>query len=328
MRAIRIHEYGGPEAMRLEELPTPTPGPGQALVRIHTAGVNFIDVYHRTGLYKLPLPLTLGQEAAGVVEAVGPGVTEVKVGDRVVNTGVQGTYATHALFPADRLVPVPDGMDLSVAAALPLQGITAEYLATTTYPLKPGDTCLIHAAAGGVGLLLTQIAKRRGATVIGTVSTAEKERLAREAGADHVVRYTEQEVPAEVQRITGGVGVQVVYDSVGRTTFEGSLASLATRGMMVSFGQSSGPVPPIDIIKFGASGGGSLFLSRPSLKHYIRTREELLARMGDVLRWVSEGWLKVRIERAVPLTDAAQAHRLLESRATAGKVVVAVSGEG
>ncbi|HEU4588951.1 MAG TPA: quinone oxidoreductase [Gemmatimonadales bacterium] len=320
MRAIRIHAYGGPEVMRVEEVETPAPGPGQARVRVEAAGVNFIDVYHRTGLYKVPLPYTLGQEGAGVVDAVGPDVTTVRIGDRVAWTSVSGSYAEETLVPAERLVPVPDGVTSRQAAAVMLQGLTAEYLATATYPLKPGDTCLLHAAAGGVGLLLTQIAKRRGARVIGTVSTQAKAELARAAGADHVIRYTEEDFEAEVKRITNGAGVQVVYDSVGRTTFEKGLNCLARRGMMVLFGQSSGPVGAFDPQVLSTKG--SLYLTRPSLVHYIATRDELLARANRVLGWVADHALRVRIDREFPLADAAEAHRVLEARQTSGKVLL------
>jgi NADPH:quinone reductase len=320
MRAIRVHQYGGPEAMRLEELPTPAPGPGQVLVRIEAAGVNFIDVYQRTGLYKGALPVPLGLEAAGTVEAVAPGVTEVKAGDRVAWTGAPGSYATHNLVPADRLVPLPAGADARTGAAAMLQGMTAHYLAHSTYPLKPGDTCLVHAAAGGVGLLLCQMAKRAGARVIGTVSTEDKARLAREAGADEVILYNRQDFEAEVKRITGGKGLQVVYDSVAKDTFDKGLNCLAPRGYMVLYGQSSGPIAPLDPQVLSAKG--SLFLTRPSLNHHILTREELLKRAGDVLGWAQKGQLTLRIGATFPLADAAQAHRQLEGRTTTGKVLL------
>ncbi|HEU4648769.1 MAG TPA: quinone oxidoreductase, partial [Gemmatimonadales bacterium] len=271
-------------------------------------------------LYKVPLPYTLGQEGAGVVDAVGPDVTTVRIGDRVAWTSVPGSYAEQALVPAERLVPVPDGVTTRQAAAVMLQGLTAEYLATATYPLKPGDTCLLHAAAGGVGLLLTQIAKRRGARVIGTVSTQAKADLARGAGADQVIRYTEEDFEAEVKRITNGAGVQVVYDSVGRTTFEKGLNCLARRGMMVLFGQSSGPIGPFDPQVLNAKG--SLYLTRPSLVHYIATRDELLARANRVLGWVADHALRVRIDREFPLAEAGEAHRALEARQTSGKVLL------
>ncbi|MCS7172568.1 MAG: quinone oxidoreductase [Armatimonadetes bacterium] len=320
MRAVRIHEHGGPEVLRLEEVPTPTPGPGQALVRLEAAGVNFIDIYQRQGLYRLDLPLTLGQEGAGVVEAVGPEVREIRVGDRVAFTNVPGTYAEYVLAPAWRLVPIPEGITSQQAAAVMLQGITAHYLTHSTYPIQPGDTVLIHAAAGGTGLLLVQMAKRRGARVIGTVSTEEKAQLAREAGADEVILYTQVDFREEVRRITNGQGVQVVYDSVGRDTFDRSLDCLRPRGMMISFGQSSGPVGPVDPLVL--SQKGSLFLTRPSILHYTATREELLWRARDVLGWVRTGELRVRVDRTFPLAEAAAAQRRLESRESAGKLLL------
>jgi len=320
MKAIRVHAPGGPEALRYEDVEQPVPGPGQVLVKIEAAGVNFIDVYQRTGHYKVPVPFTLGQEAAGTVAAVGPGVTEPKVEDRVAYTTVLGAYAEYAVVPADRVVTLPDGVSAKQGAAAMLQGITAHYLATTTYPLKPGDTCLVHAAAGGTGLLLCQIAKLRGARVLGTVSTREKAALARGAGADEVILYTEQDFEAEVKRLTTGAGLQVIYDSVGKTTFEKGLNCLARRGMMVLFGQSSGPVGPVDPQVLNQKG--SLFLTRPTIVHYIATRAELLARAGDVLGWIKNGKLNVRIERELPLAQAAQAHRLLEARRTTGKLLL------
>lgn len=321
MKAIRAHAYGGPEALRFEEIPDPVPAAGQALVAIEAIGINFIDVYHRTGLYKVPsLPFTLGQEAAGTVEAVGPGVSGLAPGDRVAYTGIAGAYAEKAIVPADRLVRLPEGLSARDGAAAMLQGLTAHYLATSTYPLKPGDACVIHAAAGGVGLLLCQIAKMRGARVFATTSTEDKARLAREAGADEVILYTEQDFTAEVRRLTGGQGVQVVYDGVGRTTFDKSLDSLARRGMMVLFGQASGPVPPFDPSILNAKG--SLFFTRPSLFHYMADREELTARAVDVLGWIRVGQLKLRIGLELPLRDAAEAHRALEGRETTGKVLL------
>src|SRR5467141_42744 len=322
MKAIRVHAPGGVEALRLEDIPQPAAAAGQAVVKIAAAGVNFMDVYQRTGQYKTPqpLPLTLGQEAAGVVTAVGPGVTDVRVGDRVAYTGVQGAYAEYAAVPADRLVALPDGVSAQQGAAVMLQGITAHYLATSTYPLKAGDTCLVHAAAGGVGLLLVQIAKRRGARVIGTVSTTEKAALARDAGADEVILYTERDFDAEVRRLTDGLGVQVVYDSVGKTTFDKGLNVLARRGMMVLCGQSSGAVGPLDPQLLNQKG--SLFLTRPTIAHYIATRSELLARAADVLGWLRAGTLKLRIGLELPLAQAAEAHRRLEGRQTTGKVLL------
>jgi len=320
MRAIRIQQFGGPEAMGLEELPTPKPGDGQALVRIEAAGVNFIDVYQRTGLYKNPLPYGLGLEGAGVVEAVGGGVTTVRVGDRVAWTGIPGSYATHNVVPADKLVTLPAGVDARAGASAMLQGMTAHYLAHSTYPLKAGDTCVVHAAAGGVGLLLCQMAKRAGARVIGTVSTEEKAKLAREAGAHDVILYTRQDFEAEVKRLTGGKGVQVIYDSVGKDTFEKGFNCLAMRGYMVLYGASSGPVAPLDPQALNAKG--SLFLTRPSLFHYTATREDLAKRAGDVLGWIQKGELKLRIGATFPLAEAAKAHQDLEGRRTTGKVLL------
>lgn len=323
MKAVRVHSPGGPEVLQFEDIPDPVPAEGQAVVRIEAVGVNFIDVYHRTGLYKVPsLPFTLGQEAAGTVEAVGPGVSGLAVGERVAYTGVMGSYAEKAAVPADRLVKLPDGLSARDGAAAMLQGMTAHYLACSTYPLKAGDVCLVHAGAGGVGLLLIQIAKLRGARVFATTSTEEKAALAREAGADEVILYTEQDFAAEVRRLTDGRGVQVVYDGVGRATFDRSLDSLARRGMMVLFGQSSGPVPPFDPAVLNAKG--SIYLTRPSLFHYIAEREELAARAGDVLGWIQEGRLKLRIGLELPLSEAAEAHRALEGRSTTGKVLLLV----
>jgi NADPH2:quinone reductase len=320
MKAIRIHMTGGPEVLRYEDVAPPAAGEGQVLVKIAAAGVNFIDVYHRSGLYRVPLPFTPGQEAAGVVTGVGTGVTDVQVGDRVAYTNVLGAYAEYAAVPADRVVPLPASVDARHGAAALLQGMTAHYLATTVYPLRPGDTCLVHAAAGGVGLLLCQIAKARGARVIGTVSTPAKAALAREAGADDVILYSEQDFEVEVKRLTGGVGVRVVYDSVGKTTFDKSLNVLAPRGMLVLYGQSSGPVGPFDPQVLNQKG--SLVLTRPSLGHFIATRAELLARAGDVLGWIGTGRLQVRIGLELPLAQAAEAHRQLEGRRTTGKVLL------
>ncbi len=323
MKAIRIHATGGPEVLRHDDVPQPAPGPGQALVRVAAAGVNYIDTYHRTGLYPLPLPATLGQEGAGTVTAVGRGVVDLKAGDRVAWTGVQGSYAEYVLAPADRLVNVPPALSLELAAAAMLQGMTAHYLARTTYPLQAGDACLVHAAAGGVGLLLVQIAKLRGARVIGTVSTEAKAELARKAGADQVILYEQEDFAAEVKRLTDGRGVQVVYDSVGRTTFDRSLDCLARRGMLVLFGQSSGPVKALDPQVLNQKG--SLFLTRPSLVHYIATRDELVSRAGDVFDWILGGKLQLRLHARYPLERAADAHRDLESRKTSGKLLLIVS---
>ena len=320
MKAIRVQSPGGPEALRYEDVPQPSPAAAQVLVKVEAAGVNYIDVYQRTGLYKVATPFTLGQEAAGVVTAVGSGVTDPKVGDRVAYTSILGAYAEYAVVPADRVVVLPDGVTARQAAAALLQGMTAHYLACTTYPLKAGDTCLVHAAAGGVGLLLCQIASRRGARVIGTVSTREKAALAREAGARDVILYTEQDFEAEVKRLTNGLGLQVVYDSVGKTTFEKGLNCLTRRGMMVLYGQSSGPIGSFDPQVL--SQKGSLFLTRPTLAHYITTRAELVARAGEVLSWVKSGTLKVRIEHEFSLAETAEAHRALEARKTTGKLLL------
>jgi NADPH2:quinone reductase len=320
MKAIRVKTVGGPEVLTLEDVPDPKAGPGEAVVKLEAAGLNYIDVYFRTGLYKAQLPLTLGLEGGGVVTEVGPNVTEVKAGDRVAYTGVPGAYAQFAAVPAARLVKLPEGLDGKMGAAAMLQGMTAHYLSHTTYPLKSGDWCLVHAAAGGVGLLLCQMAKMRGARVIGTVSTEAKAKLAREAGADEVILYTTQDFEAEVKRVTGGAGVQVVYDSVGKTTFDKSLNCLAMRGMLALYGQSSGPISSFDPAILNQKG--SLFLTRPSLFHYTVTREELLQRSGDVLGWVKAGKLKLRINLTLPLAQAAEAHRQLEGRQTTGKVLL------
>ena len=322
MKAIRVHEYGGPEVLRYEDVPIPQPGEGQALVRLHAIGVNFIDVYMRMGqgIYRPPLPFIPGQEGAGVVEAVGPGVTEFAPGDRVAYFGATGSYAEYAVVPVGRLVKLPEGLDFKLGAAVMLQGVTAHYLTHSTYPLKAGDTCLVHAAAGGVGLLLVQVAKRRGARVIGTVSTREKAELARSVGADEVIIYTEQDFEAEVKRLTDGRGLQVVYDSVGQATFDKSLSCLAPRGYMVLYGQSSGPVGPIDPQILNVKG--SLFLTRPTTAHYTLTREEYLWRCNDILGWVASGELKVHIGAEFPLAEAAEAHRRLAGRQTTGKVLL------
>ena len=320
MKAVRIHTPGGPEALRYEDVPDPTPKPGHAVVKVDAAGLNYIDVYYRSGLYKTELPMTLGMEAGGTVTAVGPDVTQVKAGDKVAYTGVPGAYAEYALVPADRLVVMPAGLSAKQGAAAMLQGMTAHYLACSTWSLKPGDACLVHAAAGGVGLLLCQIAKMRGARVIGTVSTEDKAKLAREAGADEVILYTRQDFVGEVKRLTGGKGLQVVYDSVGKDTFDKGFACLAPRGMMALYGQSSGPIGAFDVAKLAA--GGSLFLTRPSLVSYTATRAELEQRAADVLGWIRDGKLKVRMEFEFPLKDASEAHRALEGRRTTGKVLL------
>lgn len=320
MLAIRVHAPGGAEAMSADDIATPVPGPGDALVRVEAAGVNFVDVYKRSGQYSIPHPSTLGEEGAGVVEQVGEGVQEVRVGDRVAWAGVAGSYAEYAVVPAARLVPLPDAVSARQGAALMLQGMTAHYLATSTHSLLPGDRCLIHAAAGGVGLLLVQIARLRGAMVIGTAGSEEKAALAREAGADHVIVYTREDFVAETRRITGGEGVHVVYDSVGATTFLGGLELLMPRGLMALFGQSSGPVAPVDPQLLNRKG--SLFLTRPTLSHYVATRAELLARTADLFAWVAAGQLNVRVGAEFPLAGAADAHRALEGRQTTGKVLL------
>jgi NADPH2:quinone reductase len=320
MKAIQVKRCGSCEAMEVVDLPTPVPGPKQALVKIEASGINFIDCYFRTGLYKADLPFTPGSEAAGVVEAVGPEVTEVKAGDRVAYAMSRGSYAEYAVVPAWQLIKTPDGLDSKVAAAAMLQGMTAHYLTHSTYPLKKGDTALLHAAAGGVGLLIVQMAKMLGAHVIGTVSTDAKAALAREAGVDEIILYTLQDFEVEVKRLTGGRGMDVVYDSVGQTTFLKGLNCLRPRGMMALFGQSSGPVEPFDPGILAAKG--SLFLTRPSLAHYTATREELQLRAGDVLKWIQSGALKIRIEKTYRLAEAPQAHRDLEGRKTSGKLLL------
>ncbi|HKQ52296.1 MAG TPA: quinone oxidoreductase [Pyrinomonadaceae bacterium] len=320
MKAIRVDSHGGADRLVFQDVDAPRPKEGEALVKLEAVGLNFIDVYHRTGLYPLPLPFTPGTEGAGTVEEVGAGVADLKVGDRVAYAMAVGSYAEYAAVPAWKLVKLPEGLDARSAAAVMLQGMTAHYLVTSTYQLRAGQTALVHAAAGGVGLLLIQMAKRVGARVIGTVSTEEKARLAREAGADEVVIYTEQDFLEEVKRITGGRGVEVVYDSVGRTTFMKSLDSLAPRGLLALFGQSSGPVPSFDPALLAQKG--SLFLTRPSLAQYSATRDELMWRAQDVLGWVASGELKLRVEKTFPLAEAAEAHRQLEGRATTGKVLL------
>jgi len=320
MKAVRVHTPGGPEALTYEDVPEPTAGAGQALVKLEACGVNYIDVYFRTGAYKAALPITVGLEGAGTVTAVGAGVSDVKVGDRVAWTGVPGSYAEVTVVPADRLVKLPDGLSFKDGAAAMLQGMTAHYLAHSTYPLKRGDACLVHAAAGGVGLLLCQMAKRAGARVIGTVSTEEKAKLAREAGADDIIFYTRQDLVEEVKRLTAGKKLQVIYDSVGKDTFEKGFDCLAMRGYMVLYGASSGPVAPLDPQMLNAKG--SLFLSRPSLFHYTATRDELVKRAGEVRGWIQKGELKLRIGATFPLAEAAKAHRDLEGRKTTGKVLL------
>jgi len=320
MKAIQLHSTGGPEVLQLADLPIPEPGPGQILIRIEAIGVNFIEIYFRKGVYKAALPLIPGSEASGTVEELGPGVTGFAAGDAVVSTSVIGSYAEYALVPAAQLVKIPQGVTMEQAAAAMLQGMTAHYLAHSTYPLKAGDTALVHAGAGGVGLLLTQIAKRIGARVITTVSTKAKAELSREAGASDVILYTEKDFEVEVKRLTGGKGVDVVYDSVGKTTFEGSLNCLHPRGLLALFGASSGPVPAFDLIQL--SSKGSLFLTRPTLWHYIATRAELEWRASEVLNWVAKGELKLRTEFTYPLAEAARAQIDLEERKTTGKILL------
>ena len=320
MRAIQVNSYGGPEALELCDVAAPQPGPGQVLVDVAACGVNYMDTYQRSGAYPAPLPLRLGVEGAGRVAALGEGVTDLAVGDRVAWVAAQGSYAQHVLVGAAQAIPVRDGVSDEVAAAVPLQGLTAHYLATSTYPVQPGDTVIVHAAAGGVGLLLTQMVKLRGGRVIATVSTDEKAGLARQAGADEIVRYDQVDFTAEARRLTDGKGVAAVYDGVGRTTFDGSLNALRPRGMMVLYGASSGPVPPVDPQRLNA--GGSLFLTRPSLVHYTAAREELLQRAGDVFGWIAAGKLDVRIGGRYPLPEARRAHEDLQGRRTTGKLLL------
>jgi NADPH2:quinone reductase len=320
MKSVRVHQYGGLEALQYEDVPLPEPGEGEVRVKIEAIGVNFLDIYHRIGRYQGSLPLTLGQEAAGTIEAVGPNVTEAKPGDRVAYGSVQGAYAQYAVVPAWRLVNIPAGVSTQQAASAMIQGMTAHYLTFSTYPLHPGETALVHAAGGGTGQLLVQIAKRRGARVIGTVSTEEKARLARQAGADEVILYTQTDFEAEVKRMTNNAGVDVVYDSVGKDTFDKSLNCLRRRGYMVLYGQSSGSVPPIDPQTLNAKG--SIFLTRPFLAHYTADRAELLWRADEVFQWIAGGELNVHIDRTFPLAEAAEAHRYLEGRQSKGKILL------
>jgi len=320
MKAIQIRETGGPEVLQLVELQIPAPGPGQVLIRVEAIGVNFIEIYFRKGQYKATFPMIPGSEAAGTVEELGPGVNGFKAGDAVASAGVLGSYAEYALVPVGQLVKVPDGLSPEHAAAALLQGMTAHYLAYSTFPLKAGDTALVHAGAGGVGLLLTQMAARIGARVITTVSSPEKAELSREAGASDVILYAEQDFVAEVKRLTSGKGVDVVYDSVGKTTFDGSLNCLRPRGLLALFGGSSGAVPPFDLIQL--SGKGSLFVTRPSLWHYISTREELELRAREVFGWAADGSLKLRMAHVFALDEAGQAQADMESRKTSGKILL------
>lgn len=325
MRAIQILQTGGPEALILQELPDPIPGPGEALLRIEASGVNFIDTYLREGRYPAPLPYTLGQEAAGTIVSLGPAIedtppTSLRPGDRVVWTGIPGTYADLATAPVDRLIKIPDQVTTRQAAAAMTQGLTAHYLSHSTYPIQPHDTVLVHAGAGGTGLLLTQMAKSLGARVFTTVSTEEKAALSREAGADETILYTHVDFAHEVKRLTVGEGLPVVYDSVGRSTFEQSLACLRPRGLMVLFGAASGAVPPFDLIRLSTMG--SLYVTRPTLKDYVASRADLDARATEVLNHVAQGTLRLRIAHTYPLSEAADAHRDLESRKTTGKLLL------
>ncbi|TDD96123.1 quinone oxidoreductase family protein [Jiangella asiatica] len=321
MRAVRATRQGGPEVLATVELETPTPGEGEVLVEVAAAGVNFIDIYRRSGVYPMRYPHVVGTEGAGVVADVGSGVTSLSAGDRVAWVDAVGSYATHQVVPEARAVPVPDGLELTTAAAVALQGITAHFLATSTHPVRTGEELLVHAAAGGVGNLLVQLTTAKGATVIGTVSTEAKEKQARAAGADHVIRYTEvDDLAAEVRRLTGDRGVAVVYDGVGASTFDASLGSLRRRGMLVLYGASSGQVPPFDPQRLNRAG--SLFLTRPTIGDYIADRDELVWRAGEVFQAVAAGRLQVTVADALPLEQAAKAHEALEGRATIGKLVL------
>ena len=320
MKAIRIHRAGGPETLQLEDVPQPEPAREEVRVRLEAIGVNYIDTYHRTGLYPLELPFTPGIEGAGVVEEVGPAVEDVHVGDRVAFANSLGAYCGQKIVAAKALAKLPEGMDSRTAAAAMVQGITAHYLTRATFPLRPGNKVLVHAAAGGVGLLLVQLAKRFGATVFGTVGNREKAEAATAAGADHVILYTQTNFATEIEKLTKGEGVDVVYDSVGKETYERSMASLVPRGMLVLFGNASGPVPPIDPLALAK--GGSIFLTRPTVAHYIRNRGEFLGRVEEIFAWIQSGELRLTIDRALPLSEAAEAHRLLEGRTTKGKLLL------
>jgi NADPH2:quinone reductase len=320
MYAIRIHEYGDAGNLSYEEAPMPEPEAGEVRVKVKATGLNFVEIYQRKGLYPNPLPLTLGAEFAGTVDAIGEGVTDFRKGDRVGTASGHSGYAEFAIAPASRLVQVPEAVSLEQAAAVLLQGMTAHYLALTTYVLKPGDTVLVHAAAGGVGQLLVQIAKKLGARVIATVSTDEKARLAHQAGADEVILYSQEDFEAETKRLTGGNGVEVVYDGVGKATFTKGLNCLKPRGLMALYGQASGPVEPINPQILNQKG--SLFLTRPTLGHYLLRREEFLWRAGDLFNWIVSGELKVRIDRTFPLKEASTAHTYMENRGTKGKVLI------
>jgi len=319
MKAVRIHAFGGPEVLTYEDVPLPEPGVGEARIKIEAIGVNYIDTYHRSGLYPSNLPFTPGMEAAGVIDELGPGETRFRVGDRVAYCMVRGTYAEYAIAPLNSLVPLPEGVDYRLAAAALLQGLTAHYLVHSTYPLKKGEVMLLHAAGGATGLLIVQMAKRLGAIVYGTASTQEKQRLAREAGADVVIPYTQIDFGDEVKRLTDGKGVDVVYDSVGQTTFDRSLACLKPRGMMVLFGQSSGAVAPVSPSLLASK---SLYLTRPMLDDYIRERAELEWRAGELFSWIAAGSLQIRIGGEWPLAQAAEAHRRLQDRERVGKLLL------
>lgn len=321
MRAIQITETGGPEVLRLAELPEPEPDPGQLLVEVAAAGVNYLDTYHRSGAYPMALPFIPGREGAGTVTAVGPDVSEIAVGDRVAWATSLASYAEQAVVPAEQAVPVPQGMDIQTAAGCLLQGMTAHYLAVSVHSVQPSETVLVHAAAGGMGLLLTQLATARGGRVIGTVSTPAKERLARDAGAAEVIRYTEiDDLAGEVRRLTGGDGVAAVYDGVGASTFDASLGSLRPRGMLALYGAASGPVPPVDPQRLNSAG--SVFLTRPTLAHYVATREELLWRAGEVFDLILDGSLRITIGGRYPLADASRAHQDLQGRRSTGKLLL------
>lgn len=323
MLAVRVHEFGGPEVLRFDDVPVPEPGPGEARVALAFSGVNMIDIYFRTGLYKGTMPVTLGQEGGGVVEAVGPGVTDVQPGDQVIFSGIQGTYAERVVGPAWRMVPVPAGLSLDLATAALLQGMTAHYLTHSTYPLKAGEWALVHAAAGGTGQLVSQMARNCGAHVIGLVGSEAKVAVAKAAGCHEVIVYTEEDFPVEVKRLTGGRGVDVVYDSVGKTTFERSLDCLRRRGLMALYGQSSGAVPPMDPQLLNRKG--SIYLTRPFLDHYIPDRAELLERAQAVLGWVAANELKVTIDSVFPLRQAREALERLASRASTGKLLLKIA---
>ena len=320
VKAIVVSELGGPERLVLQDLPDPTPGPDEVLVSVDAAGLNFIDTYHRSGLYSMSLPFIPGLEGAGTVLEVGEAAPEFSVGDRVGWVHVTGSYSERHLIPRGKAIPLPDGIDTSIAAALLLQGLTAHYLASDTFPLEQGHRCLIHAGAGGVGLLLTQIAKLRGAEVITTVGSADKAKLSTAAGADHVIVYTEEDFKESVETIAGPHGIDVVYDGVGATTFEKGLDLLRVRGLMVTFGNASGPPPEISPLILAQKG--SIFLTRPTMAHYLLTREELIGRAQDLFAWVKSGDLEIRISAEYPLSEAAEAHRALEGRATTGKVLL------